>query len=628
MTFEANISLIKRGFHLETDSIESMIEELKAKEEDLTKILWNGIKDAEKTNRVLDEVKQAPAYMMQSVQMSYTLTEVQEMAVTITEETKATYTKANGAYEAMMTEVRPDLGDSIQKAFRNVDDILEDLNLDVNESNQRAVRILGYNEQEITVENVMQVKAKDEQMQSIFMNMTPKVVLAMIREGYNPLDVPLSELNEKAKEMQEQLDPLKVDHFSKFLVEMESRGEITQEERDGFVGIYRLLRQVEKTDGAAIGANLISGAEMTMRNLMTQVRSGRAGRINVVADDKVGELNNEYTPDLSITQQIEKAYQAACVGNALHELTPGKLHTIAEKQDVMDMTPEQLLNALRQENEEVQEVEEAKSQEIRDAYRMLNTKEELAQFFETFDVPKSPENILAIQNFLQDRNRLYRTLYKKQKEQENVLDTLKDIKEDIWEKFSEQVKTPEEMAKAQMTLAEVAEHVMDGMMETEDAGTLDLRQLKMMHRQMSILGQMGKKEEFAVPVLVADEMGCVNLKIVRGKEEKGKVSIVTMSETLGKIAAEISITNRGMRGYIVSDKTSTTQALKEKADALTEGLKAEIPETEVELTYVTSSQLSLTQFYQGSGVSEGEATEVQTKTLYSMARVFLKSLAN
>ena len=627
MTYEANLSLLKRGLHLETDSIELMLNELKAREESLQKLLLGPMKQAQNVTDVLDQVKQAPAYMMQSFTMSYTLTEVQEITLSVTEESKVSYTKANGAYETMMTEVRPDLGDSIQKAFRNVDDILQDMDLEVNESNQRAVRILGYNSQEITVENITAVKAKDEQMQSLFTNMTPKVVLSMIREGYNPLDVPLSELADKAKEMQEKLDPYRADHFSRFLVEMESRGEVTQEERDGFVGIYRLLRQVEKSDGAAVGASLLSGSEVTMRNLMTQVRSHRAGHIEAVADDKVGERSDGYVADLSITQQIEAAYQTSCVGNALSEISGEKLQHIAKNADIMDMTPEQLLNALRQETEAVQEQEETRSQEIREAFRMVNSQEELSQFFESFEVPKSPENIMAIADYLQDRNRLYRTLYKKQKESENIFDTLKDIKEDIWEKFSEQVKTPEDMAKAQEALADLAEHVMDNMMVAEDVDTLDIRQLQLMHRQVSLLSQMGKKEEYAVPVLVADEMGCVNLKIVRGKEEKGKVAITTMSETLGKIAAEISVTTRGIRGYIVSDSEATTQKLKEKSDVLTESLKQEVEETSVELAYVTSSQLSLTQFYQGSGVSEGEATEIQTKTLYSMARVFLKSLA-
>lgn len=40
------------------------------------------------------------------------------------------YTEANERYETLMTAPRRDLGDSIRKAFSNVDDILTDMSLD------------------------------------------------------------------------------------------------------------------------------------------------------------------------------------------------------------------------------------------------------------------------------------------------------------------------------------------------------------------------------------------------------------------------------------------------------------------------------------------------------------------
>lgn len=41
--------------------------------------------------------------------------------------------------------------------------------------------------------------------------------------------------------------------------------QITEEERNSYIGIYRLIHQVEQTDGAAIGALVNQGAEMTMK---------------------------------------------------------------------------------------------------------------------------------------------------------------------------------------------------------------------------------------------------------------------------------------------------------------------------------------------------------------------------
>ena len=624
MTVQANLTLIKKGVHLETENIENLIEELKEQESKLTNLILGDTEEQKKVTDTLGEVKQAPAYLMYQVEMSFSLTQVHELSINQTEETKADYVKANGAYETMQTEVRRDLGDSIQKAFRNIDDILEDMNMEISESNRRAVRILAYNQTEITQENISIMKEKDEKMQTIFQKMTPKAVLSMIRDGYNPLDVSLDELRDKLQAIEEKMDPEGVDKYSKFLVQLEQQNAITKEERDAFIGVYRLLRQVEKSDGAAIGAVILSGGEVTMRNLMTQVRTAKTGKIDITVDDTVGQLEKDMVADLSITQQIEASYQATCVGNALDEITPEKLQNIVKNNNLEQMTPEQFLEALRYEEEVVLRQEEQQNM-VKEAFKLVQNNEELNQFFNQFEVPKTAENILAVAEFMKDRSGLFKNLYKKH----TTLDVIKDIKEDIWEKFSEQVKTPEDMAKAQQTLAEVAEHVMEGMMESDDVTSLDLKEMKLMSQQISILGSMAKKEEYAVPVLVQDEMGCVSLKIVRGKEEKGKVNITFETQTLGKIAAEFSVTKNGMKGYVVADNENTKSILEEDKEKLRTDFESALGDQNVDCVYATSKNLSLEKFYSNSGISESEGkSEIQTRQLYSIARVFIKSISD
>lgn len=81
---------------------------------------------------------------------------------------KSALEKAGVQYETLMTAPRTDMGDSIQKAFRNVDDILNDLGVEATEENRRAVRILGYNGIEITEDSIIQMKAADEEVQRMF----------------------------------------------------------------------------------------------------------------------------------------------------------------------------------------------------------------------------------------------------------------------------------------------------------------------------------------------------------------------------------------------------------------------------------------------------------------------------
>ena len=120
-----------------------------------------------------------------------------------------------------MTAPRADLGDSIQKAFRNVDDILNDIGLEATEANQRAVRILGYNQIEITQESVAEMKAADEQVQRVFRNLTPATVTEMIRRGIDPLDMDFSTLNATAEQIKKETGANDERGFGEFLWKLE-----------------------------------------------------------------------------------------------------------------------------------------------------------------------------------------------------------------------------------------------------------------------------------------------------------------------------------------------------------------------------------------------------------------------
>lgn len=189
-----------------------------------------------------------------------------------------------------MTAPRSDMGDSITKAFSNVDDILQDLQLDTSETNRRAVRILAYNNTEITPENIMEVKALDEQMQRAFSNMKPAVTLEMIRRGENPLDMTMEQLNQAAQEIQQENGTKEQERFSKYLWKLEQNHEISEEERSSYIGIYRLIAQVEKGDGAALGFLMNQGSDVTMRNLLHAVRSEKKSGLDYQVDDDLTEL--------------------------------------------------------------------------------------------------------------------------------------------------------------------------------------------------------------------------------------------------------------------------------------------------------------------------------------------------
>lgn len=628
MSAKANYAHLDKDMAIDTESIAKTVDALKEAEESYYKnfLTQGGVEPTEENikiyqniERVFEELKNVPAYTLGMKEGNLdTPNKIHEEGRILQD----TFEKANESYETLMTAPRKDMGDSIQKAFRNVDDILADLELEPNQMNQRAVRILAYNEMEITVENVTQMKALDEKVQQTFQNMTPSVVREMIKTGVNPLDLSLDELNQVAVEIKDQLGiDNETEKFSRYLYKLEQNGQIAEEERSAFIGIYRLIAQVEKTDGAAIGMLAQQGAEFTMRNLLTAVRNSKKEGKEYTVDDEFGGLEDLEKTGVSITEQIEAGYQNDCLKDVARQISPEKM---AQIQNWEDMTPEQLKHALEQlaDNQEIQK--SYVEQEIADYRAAATASEDVYKMLDQYDLPKTVSTVLAAQEMLNNGNGVFRKLFAKAADTQNI--SLADIEQQILEEFAESVKTPEDMAKVHRKLAETAENVMKSMMNETEVTSVDLKEMRMIHTQIELGTKMAKEETYHIPVLVGDSVTGVSLKIVRGKEEKGRVDVIFGGENVGKVAAQISAKGTKIEAYIVSDSKETLEAFQEREEEFAAMLAAE-DEQEVELRYVYAKTKEVgLPVSKEEAVSEEERSEVQTKKLYHMAESFIKTV--
>ena len=673
MTVEANYSLLKRGVSIDIKPLVELVEALKNEEnlyyENLLK--GQGVEYTESTVSVFSEttekltaIQTVPAYVlgMQNVEIS-TIRGVYDNGMAL----KAAMEKANESYETLMTVPRRDMGDSYEKAFRNVDDILVDLNLELSEENRRAVRILAYNQLEINEQAVLEMKAADEEVQRVFKNLTPGAILEMLRRGENPLEMEFSQLNRIVEEIKRDMDTNDSERFSEFLWKLEKNNAISQEERTSFIGIYRLIHQVEQTDGAAIGALVNQGADLTLKNLLTAVRSANKQKnMNIAIDESYGERTQAKGYENSITDQIMAAYQGNCLKDVKDSLTPGKLSALAKVQpNWMEMTPEQLARALSEVDGDEQELEMAYAKEQLEGLRQCaETSEEVYRLLERYDIPNSVQNVLAMEALVSDRNQLFRKLFGaiQSNEQTQASDgftagsdavdsgregfdwqaELDSVKQQLLEDLGNSISEPKEMAEAQEALGKLAENIMKTMIESDKVTSIDIREARLMQAQISIQKQMAKKETYAVPVLVGDEVTNVTLKIVRGVEKRGVVDIMLESKFAGKIAATFQAKEHGVTGMIASDRSETKDDMEKRLDEIIGGLGEE---AEVRVAYV--KDLNLIQFSNSSSskgetvndLAEGKSTaktteqnespenteyEVQTTRLYRIAESFIK----
>lgn len=629
MSAKANYAHLDKDLAIDTDAIAKTVDALKEAEEAYYKnFLSQGGVEPTKENievyqnieQVFEELKNVPAYTLGIEEGNL------DTPGRLHEEGKIlqdTFEKANESYEALMTSPRKDMGDSIQKAFRNVDDILADLELEPNLSNQRAVRILAYNQMEITKESVTQMKALDEKVQQTFRNMTPQVVREMIKTGVNPLDMNLDELNQAAVEIKDELGlDNEEERFSRYLYKLEQNSRIAEEERSAYIGIYRLIAQVEKTDGAAIGMLAEQGAQFTMRNLLTAVRNAKKEGREYTIDDDFGGLEKLEKTGVSITEQIEAGYQNDCLKDVARQISPEKM---AQIPDWENLTPEQLKNALEQLPADEDAQRSYMQQELADYRASAMASEEVYKMLENYDLPKTVSTILAAQEMINNRNGVFRKLFDRAKNTGDV--SLADIKQQVLEEFAEAVKRPEDMAKAQKILADTAENVMKSMMNESEVNSVDLKEMRMIHTQIALGTKMAKEETYHIPVLVGDSVTGVSLKIVRGKEEKGRVDILFGGENIGKVAAQISVKGEKIEGYIVSDSKATLEAFREREEEFSMMLTQD--SEEVNLRYVQAENVELGSLFDRTReVETEERSETQTRTLYHMAESFLKTVQN
>jgi hypothetical protein len=654
MTTEANYALLKKGISIDTKPLEELVEDLKNQEKNYYKELLeqSGIEAGDekvsafaKTTEVLMDLKGYPANILNPYETEDTLNTLHESGRIL----KDTYTKANESYEALMTSPRPDLGDSMSKAFTNVDDILSDLNLETSEANRRAVRILAYNEIDITTENISLMKAKDEEVQRVFANMTPQVTMEMIRNDQNPLDMELSDLNRAAEEIKSQSSESDNERFSKYLWKLEQNQEITEDERESYIGIYRLIAQVEKTDGAAIGALVNEGAKLTMRNLLSAVRTGKSGGMDYRVDDAFSGVES-HAKNARIDDQIMAAFQQNCLHDAMEEITPQAASVLSEM-DWEELTPEQLKEALQQAaNENATAENEAENaylqEQMSELTEAMAAPDEVYAYLERTEVPNTVTNILAVEQMLRNPNQMFETLFRPKGASEDRVAKVEELKEQVLEKFGEAVKTPEELADAQEALAETAEHAMDDMiLESESVNSLDLKALRLATRQFTLCAQQTKEECYMIPMQTGDSVTGVSLKIIRGEEKKGFVDILFHGDTMGKVAASFEAKENGISGMIATDDEQTRQLLADNVGMLAERLQEEgsdpvdlrvayVPDLSLE--HYSSSQekrnaallardAAQTQDDNKTQDSEAETAKdpVQTSRLYHIAESFI-----
>ncbi|WP_408069764.1 DUF6240 domain-containing protein [Butyrivibrio sp. JL13D10] len=629
MTVSANLRLIDKGFDLEIKPISDVIEALKNEIDNLSKSLFNEVNPEkymlfEETSRKVSEIKTFPAAFIGRLNNvnDTDFDNIYEAGNNL----KQKYEKAGYTYESVGTEVRKDLGDNIKKAFRNLDELIKNAGAEVNEQNRRAARILGYNRMEISEENIERVRTADEKLINVVNKLKPGAVLSMIRDGHNPLKMTLEELGSELSR-QDKDSSKREEKYSKFLYKLEKNAEITPEERESYIGIYRLFHTLKMTDNAAIGSVLDMGAEMTIENLLLATRTAKAGKkgMNYRIDDDFGGIERTRSESNSISLQIETAfaYYSEKADIVYNNLEPEKLHDAKANEDMLlDQLADKLEEA--EESEEGNKTERNYNNERAENVRRIATSnisgtatEELLRL----GIEANVENVQAYLNLKAGRKGRVGSIWDYAEKMAGIAfkETRQKMLEDLIEEEDYESAYEEKLSELSLQLEE--------MLNYEADTYIDVRSIHLMQKQLSVASNLARQNSFEIPVEVDGRVVSMHVTLRENQKEGKKVEAELETEYYGHISMAMAIDDGVVKGAFAAtypnsgDLSDYMQQVKKN---FINGIKESEPTLEV-----NSKDIGI--FYRrqeaGSAVAGTENGDFENRTLLRMAEIFVQSIS-
>lgn len=536
MTWEASYALASEDIHLRARDLSQLVEKLRSQEQDFYKqqlqaqdgiVSTTVLKQLQDADRKLTELPDLPAAALGSTLFSgsFTINRLYEQGVQVRDTMQAPASAASSRvseYETLMTRPRSDMGDSIRKAFQNVDAILSDLELPITTDNQRAVRILGYNQMDITGEQIAQVKVADQEVQDLLQTIQPSTVLHLVQDGIDPLNMPLRDLNALIREYSTDAGTAEEESYSEFLLKLERRHGISSEERESYIGVYRLLDKISKSGEQDLGTLLRNGQSLTLQNLLTSHRSNRAVGVDTTIDPTFGGLEVT-SSDVSIDTQILSArYNRHLASRLLQHLSPDTIDSMVEEaangttlEEFYDTIQEQLTAAPAE-----TEAPEAAAQHLQEALAETEAFVSASNpaftdmdiWLQQFNILPSITNLVMASDIRRGGSRTFRLL-EEQTKQISGTEEQSSVTEEI-DQLDSHLTSPAAMEQAYTDL----EQTITDALHSETAAThitaRDIQALKQIRAGLQIMQKMSRKEQFQIPFSINGEWNIMNLSIL------------------------------------------------------------------------------------------------------------------
>lgn len=513
------------------------------------------------------------------------------------------FDKMNETYEAVGTQIRGDLGDSLKKAVQgSADDIIKALGLEGTDEDKEAIKVLAANNMDMTKENVETVKSVNAMINNLIKNMKPETVLNMIKDGVNPMNASIEEVNEYLTASNDNASKDNEEKFSKFLYKLDRTNGITKEQRKQFIGIYQMMNIFTKDAGVAAGALIKQGAEVTMSNLMTAYNSRKHYDMDTVIDENTGMAEVSGTANY---------YSALFMANG-GLVTPNTLKNVDNSSGIGEQSVEMFIEQL-EENYDAAAEEEYYEEYLKEQQAAVQAGADILRQIRNADTEINSGNIQAVKAFLESG----------QFPDIRGIKTTRDYARDSIEKIGHKEKLSlmyEEMKdETEEELQEVLSKAGD--LDTQiDVNYEEFLDLRLKDRTIGYIKNLALRHDYRIPYITdSGSTGMLKLTLVQDDDNKGRISVNMLSSVLGKVSVEAKADRESLGMYIVSDTAVSDEGI-QLLDDMEESLKEAFGFTNVSVNTTESSDIPYVTY-------EAAADSVATDKLYEIAAQIVKLLA-
>lgn len=582
MSANASIYLVKNNISILTtpiDELNSMLMEYEQADEmyEEAQIAYTDVLEARKT---LNEIVRNPARVFASM-----------------------FDKMNETYEAVGTQIRGDLGDSLKKAVQgSADDIIKELGLEGTDEDKEAIKVLAANNMDMTKENVEIVKSVNAMINNLIKNMKPETVLNMIKDGVNPMNASIEEVNEYLTEANDKASKDNEEKFSKFLYKLDRTNGITKEQRKQFIGIYQMMNIFTRDAGVAAGALIKQGAEVTMNNLMTAYNSRKHYDMDAVIDENTG---------MAEVSGIANYYSALFMANG-GLVTPNTLKNVDNSSGIGEQSVEMFIEQL-EDNYDAAAEEQYYEEYLKEQQAAVQAGADILRQIRNADTEINSGNIQAVKAFLESGQ------FPDIRGVKTTCDYARDSIEKIGHKEKLSLMYEEMKDETEEELQEVLSKAgdLDTQIDVNYEGFLDLR---LKDRTIGYIKNLALRHDYRIPYITdSGSTGMLKLTLVQDDDNKGRISVNMLSSVLGKVSVEAKADRESLGMYIVSD-TAVSDEGSQLLEDMEENLKEGFGFTNVTVNITKSSDVPYVTY-------EAAADSVATDKLYEIAAQIVKLLA-